>query len=1122
MRYYLLSTLLLLYFTGSIAQTTTLYQNDFELNANEWLRQGTLSPNTWIYKTCAGNGPSAAGNGAMYVSNPGASAGCGVTGNIRYGYTNASLPSESNIVYVQVDATCANNLNAVFDYKIEGNSGEDFAELVYSTDNGVSWVVLGGEYVNQVMFTNTSVALPSTLDNSNFLIGFRFTYSDATIHGDPFAFDNFKITGTDLTNPIISCVTTNVPAYSSSNCDVVLADYTDQYLSLSDNCSVLASIDVTQDLIIGSTQSWAVGSTHTLQLTATDEAGNFATCNVTLEVIDTVKPQIACPGNQQVYADVNCFYALPDYTGLLTYSDNCTATPSLLLSANATPGTTLSGNHTLIFTVEDASSNTKTCSFSVLALDTIKPLITCPQTDTLTADANCQYALGDYRSIPNLASDNCTSDINLIFSQDPIPNSILDAGLHTVLLQVMDESSNSKTCAFSVLVKDKTIPNITCPSPQDVYSDANCNGILGDYRSVAVVSDNCSSTSDLVVTQNPPFGTAISATEIITLMVTDTSGNFTGCTFLANLVDTLAPTLTCPNAATVAINSQCEYTVPDLGGQISMSDNCTAFGNLVYQQIPSSGSLSSGTTIIIHSVTDQAGNDKVCLTTLTPIDTDIPTVTCPSNQIINAGTNCTELMTDFTALVTVIDNCPGSTIVQTPNTGVSLPTGNHPVIMMVLDDGGNTASCTFQVQIIENELPQITCPSDISQCDPTVNYTAPIFSDNCLVSLQQTDASGLTNGSLFPVGITALNYQAIDSSGNTATCSFQVEILPYPSDAVIAEDTVYLCDVNTHLLNADPIVSGTGTWSLSIGQGSINNPTANNTGVNNLGQGMNVFYWTVTTPTCGTKRDSIYINVNAQPLPASTQDSLISCDVTYINLLSNSPSNGLGTWTTNLNAQIINVNSPNTAAIVTTGGWNDFIWTISALGCPSTSDTFHVYVTPRAVINEKDTTVCLENTNLIFTGNDPGQNAASWHLISGTAQLSATNNDTTILYNLQQGIIMLVYQMDNPHCIASKDTVTITAKICEEVGHELPNLITPNLDGKNDVFNINHLELLHPNLEVVIFNRWGSVVFDSIGYDEPWDGTQNGQKLPMGTYFYRINLNDADQRVLKGSITLIP
>lgn len=83
----------------------------------------------------------------------------------------------------------------------------------------------------------------------------------------------------------------------------------------------------------------------------------------------------------------------------------------------------------------------------------------------------------------------------------------------------------------------------------------------------------------------------------------------------------------------------------------------------------------------------------------------------------------------------------------------------------------------------------------------------------------------------------------------------------------------------------------------------------------------------------------------------------------------------------------------------------------------------------------------------------------------------------------------------------------------------VPNVITPNGDGKNDVFTIDGLEL-HPNHTLSIFNRWGNEVYRSKGvYKNDW----NGNGLNEGTYYYLLKIRAADgsERSTTGWITLI-
>ncbi|MHB8402556.1 MAG: gliding motility-associated C-terminal domain-containing protein, partial [Bacteroidia bacterium] len=69
---------------------------------------------------------------------------------------------------------------------------------------------------------------------------------------------------------------------------------------------------------------------------------------------------------------------------------------------------------------------------------------------------------------------------------------------------------------------------------------------------------------------------------------------------------------------------------------------------------------------------------------------------------------------------------------------------------------------------------------------------------------------------------------------------------------------------------------------------------------------------------------------------------------------------------------------------------------------------------------------------------------------------------------------------------------------------------TPNNDGKNDTWVIDQLDMF-PNVEVEIYNRWGEQLFYAPkGTYKPWNGTYQGQPVPVGTYYYIIRLNDKD------------
>ena len=80
---------------------------------------------------------------------------------------------------------------------------------------------------------------------------------------------------------------------------------------------------------------------------------------------------------------------------------------------------------------------------------------------------------------------------------------------------------------------------------------------------------------------------------------------------------------------------------------------------------------------------------------------------------------------------------------------------------------------------------------------------------------------------------------------------------------------------------------------------------------------------------------------------------------------------------------------------------------------------------------------------------------------------------------------------------------------------------TPNDDGINDLWDIDDI-VFYPNATVKVFDRWGKVVFSSVGYadNQRWDGKYKGKDLPTGTYYYIIDLKDGGEPY-KGPVTIV-
>ena len=83
----------------------------------------------------------------------------------------------------------------------------------------------------------------------------------------------------------------------------------------------------------------------------------------------------------------------------------------------------------------------------------------------------------------------------------------------------------------------------------------------------------------------------------------------------------------------------------------------------------------------------------------------------------------------------------------------------------------------------------------------------------------------------------------------------------------------------------------------------------------------------------------------------------------------------------------------------------------------------------------------------------------------------------------------------------------------------IPNVFTPNGDGINDTWDVANLDA-YVNCTVDVFSRYGQKVFSSVGYSAPWNGTRNNAAIPVGTYYYIINLNNG-QKAYAGYVTII-
>lgn len=167
--------------------------------------------------------------------------------------------------------------------------------------------------------------------------------------------------------------------------------------------------------------------------------------------------------------------------------------------------------------------------------------------------------------------------------------------------------------------------------------------------------------------------------------------------------------------------------------------------------------------------------------------------------------------------------------------------------------------------------------------------------------------------------------------------------------------------------------------------------------------------------------------------------------------------------------------------------------------CPVKSDTIVVTVIPIPVANAGTDQYVLDGD--IVTLNGSGGGLYSW---SPADSLTGPSNIANPKFLAKQNISFTLTVMDSTQTCSSTDNVMIFV----ERPIIIVNTFSPNGDGVNDGWVIRNIESF-PKCLVKIYNRWGSLVWQSHSYPNPWDGTNmyNDQVLPDGTYFYIIELN---------------
>ncbi|WP_316788827.1 gliding motility-associated C-terminal domain-containing protein [Pedobacter frigoris] len=140
----------------------------------------------------------------------------------------------------------------------------------------------------------------------------------------------------------------------------------------------------------------------------------------------------------------------------------------------------------------------------------------------------------------------------------------------------------------------------------------------------------------------------------------------------------------------------------------------------------------------------------------------------------------------------------------------------------------------------------------------------------------------------------------------------------------------------------------------------------------------------------------------------------------------------------------------------------------------------------------------------------------SYTIYDDSGKLIETSNTGTFKLDVAQTQTYTVV-MQQGNCQSAPATVKVTIEN-DGIG-KLANAFSPNSDGQNDEWLIPGI-INYPTATVSIYNRYGVKVFDAVGYKTPFNGRSGGADLPIGTYYYIIDLKRGCG-LQKGSLTII-
>ena len=332
-------------------------------------------------------------------------------------------------------------------------------------------------------------------------------------------------------------------------------------------------------------------------------------------------------------------------------------------------------------------------------------------------------------------------------------------------------------------------------------------------------------------------------------------------------------------------------------------------------------------------------------------------------------------------------------------------------------------------------------------------------------------------------------------------------------------------DVSLELLNAD----STYTYEWFMGESNQAVGTGNPLLLQNIEiESAGTYFVVASSSFCSSDASSlitIEIESLTEAIAFAGRDTII-CQSDF--LLGQDASQSFdGSWSflnENDSSSILNPEEYSSLVVDLKEGINELVWTLSDDICSeNTIDTVSITYLAPPVANDDSYTVGLNSEFMSdVTLNDSLSTFNIAVSLLSPASMGAfdLNNQglSTFVPNENFiGIDSIEYLVCYELCPADCDKATAVFNVVDDFECFIPSTFTPNGDGFNDYFDIPFLSRF-PQSTIYIYNRWGDQVYFSNNYRGEWQGNYGGDSLPAGTYYYRLEVNDQEQRIKNGYV----